>query len=110
MSIAERRLIGLQIVTGLVVAFVRHGLERHRIPWDLQQFLISWFIHTVAVIAFTAIAAAPIIGSHKFFLGYEYDASKDKIEQLAFYLSMAVLVASVCILCLASYVPADDYD
>jgi hypothetical protein len=110
MSASEWRLIGLQVVTGLVVAFVRHALQTHRM-WDsFGQFLVSWVIHTVAVIVLMAIALVPILWFHKFFLGYEYEGTKKKSEELSFYLLMTVLVASVCIFLVAHNVPMDDLD
>jgi hypothetical protein len=110
MSPSGWRLIGLQVLTGLVVAFVSHDLEQHRVVWDsFEQFFISWIIHTVAVVALVGIAAFPILRFHKFFLGYEHEGSKNKFRELGFYIAMTVLVASVCIFFVSHYVPTDDY-
>ena len=109
MSAVEWRLIGLQVITGLVVAFVRHDLEKHRVVWDsVEQFLVAWFVHTIAIMVLTAIAAVPILRFHKFFLGYEREGFKDKIEELSFYILMTALVASICIFFIAHYVPTYD--
>lgn len=111
MSASEWRLIGLQIITALAVTFVRHDLEKHRVAWDsFGDFLIAWFIHTIAVIMLIAIAAVPILRFHKFFVGRELSTSKGDVEAVTFYVLMTVLVASVCIFVVAHHVPIDDYD
>jgi uncharacterized membrane-anchored protein YhcB (DUF1043 family) len=109
MSTVEWRLIGLQVVTGLVVAFVRHDLEKHRVLWDsFEQFAVSWFIHTIGVMVLTVIVGVPILRFHKFFLGYQRKGFKDEIQDLTFNILMTVLVASICIFFVAHYVPTED--
>ena len=111
MSASEWRLFGLQIATGLAVTFVRHDLEKHRVAWDsLGDFLITWFIHTIALLVLIAITTVPILRFHKFFVGHELSTSKGDVETVGFYVLMTVLVASVCIFFVAHYVPIDDYD
>ena len=106
----ELRLIGLQVVTGLAVAFVRHDLQNPRVAWDsLANFAASWFIHTIAVMVLMAIAFASILRFHKFFLGYEAKGFKNEVEALSYYVLMTVLVASVCIFLMAHYTPTDEY-
>jgi hypothetical protein len=108
-SVVKWRLIGLQVITGLAVAVVRHDLEDRRVVWDsFVQFLFDWFIHTVALTVLIGIVAIPILRLHKFFLGYEHAGFKE-IEELTFYALMTVLVASVCIFLVAHYVPTEDY-
>jgi len=107
MSSREWRLIGLQIVTGLVVAFVRHELETHQVVWDtFEQFLVSWILHTVGLVVFVGIAAFAILRFHKLFLGEE---SKDnRFAQVWYYILMTALVGSVCVFIAAHYGPIDE--
>jgi len=107
MSSREWRLIGLQIVTGLVVAFVRHELETHQVVWDtFEQFLVSWILHTVGLVVFVGIAAFAILRFHMFFLGEE--PQDKRFQQVWYYILMTVLVASVCIFFAAHYGPIDE--
>jgi hypothetical protein len=47
----EAKELGLLVVTGLVVAFVRHGVERHWKPWSSwEQFFGYWFIRSLVVL------------------------------------------------------------
>jgi len=107
MSSREWRLIGLQIVTGLVVAFVRHELETHQVVWDtFEQFLVSWILHTVGLVVFVGIAAFAILRFHKLFLGEE---PKDNgFAQVWYYILMTALVGSVCVFIAAHYGPIDE--
>lgn len=98
--------IGLVIVTGLVVTWVRQGVSHH---WhgftSWESFFISWFIHTIAVSVFSAFAAAAIMGTHKFFLGAAYN---DDTEKLAFYVVMAALVGAFAIAVVANAPEVED--
>jgi hypothetical protein len=68
----ETREVLLVIITGLVVAYVRHGLEHHWKSWDTwQDFFATWFVDVFAVAVSIAIAYAAIMATHKFFLGRE---------------------------------------
>ena len=103
------------IVAGLAVTIVRHDLQIPHTAWEWYgQFFVSWFIHTMGVAVLCAISAGAIIMSHKFFLGYEFDdkdplrAFDDKSHQLAVYILITVVVASVCVLMIAHYVPIND--
>ena len=78
----ETRGIGLIIFTGLIVSWVRQGLQHHWHSFaSWEQFFISWFIHALGVGILSGFAAAAIIGSHKFFVGTE---RKDDFENLFF--------------------------
>jgi hypothetical protein len=107
MSARVWRLIGLQIVTGLVVAFVRHELETHQVVWDtFEQFLVSWIIHTVGLTVLGGIAAFAILRFHKFFLGEE--PKDNSFQQVWYYILMTALVASLWIFFAAHYGPIDE--
>lgn len=105
----EKREIALVIFTGLVVAFVRHGLQHHWKAWDLwEDFFLAWFFHTMAVALLMAASMAAIIFSHKFFLGYN---KEDYGRELTFYILMTILVAALGILVVAHWPASDDeYD
>jgi hypothetical protein len=105
----EKREYALIIFTGLVVAWVRHGLQYH---WKAfaswEDFFLSWFIHTMGVVLLMGVALAAIIYSHKYFLGYD---SKDNGREMTFYIQMTILVAALGIAFLALRGPSDDdYD
>jgi hypothetical protein len=68
----ETREVKLWVFTGLVVAYVRQGLQHHWRLWgSIGDFLAAWLIHTFGVGILGAAAGAAIIYSHKFFLGYD---------------------------------------
>ncbi len=100
--------VGLVIMTGLIVSWVRHGIEHHWhgfASWD--SFFLSWFIHTVGVSVFSAFAAAAIMGTHKFFLGDEW---KGDVKEMAFYVVMTVLVGAFAVGLVANAPEVDDDD
>ena len=98
----------LIIITGLAVAYVRHGLEHHWKSWDTWgDFFIAWFVYSFAVMLFTGIALAAIIYTHKFFLGYD----KTDMQGITFYIVMTVLVGALFIWFIAmNWSPSDDDD
>jgi hypothetical protein len=105
---AETREGGLWVFTGLVVAYVRHGLQHHWRLWDsIGDFLAAWLIHTFGVGILGAAAAAAIIYSHKFFLGYD---KKEYGHELFFYIIMTILVAALGIALVAHWPSSDDFD
>jgi uncharacterized membrane protein YeaQ/YmgE (transglycosylase-associated protein family) len=104
----QARGIGLVIVTGLIVSWVRQGLQHH---WHAfaswESFLISWFIHAIGVSVFSVFAAAAIMGAHKFFVGDRYE---NDIETLVFYVVMTVLVGAFAVAIVANAPSAGDND
>lgn len=104
----EKREIALIVFTGLVVSWVRHGLQYHWKPWDSwEDFFLYWFIHTIGVTLLMAASMAAIIFSHKFFLGYD---KKDYGRELTFYIMMTILACALSIAFLALRGPSDDLD
>jgi hypothetical protein len=102
----QARGIGLVVVTGLIVSWVRHGLQHHWHGYESwESFFSGWFIHTVGVSIFSAFAAATIIGTHKFFLDDEW---KGDINRVAFYVVMTVLVGAFAIAVVANAPETDD--
>jgi hypothetical protein len=104
----QLRGVGLVIVTGLIVTWVRQGIQHH---WhgfaSWESFFISWFIHTIAVSIFSVFAGVAIVGTHKFFLGAGYN---DETEKLVFYVVMTVLVGAFAIAIVANAPGVDDDD
>ena len=96
----EARSIGLVVTTGLIVSFVRQGIQHH---WhgfaSWESFFISWFIHTIGVSVFSAFAAAAIMGTHKFFLGDRWEGD---VGDAVFYAVMTVLVSAFAIAVVAN--------
>jgi hypothetical protein len=102
----QARAIGLVVITGLIVSWVRQGIQHN---WhgfgSWESFFVSWFIHTVGVSVFSAFAAAAIMGTHKFFLGDEW---KGDVGEVAFYVVMTVLVGAFAIAIVANAREVDD--
>ena len=102
----QARRIALLVLTGLIVSWVRQGLEHH---WKAfaswEMFFASWIIHTIGIAVFTAIAFAAITYLYDFFVG---DERTDDSETVMFYIVMTVLVGALCIAFVANYVPSDD--
>jgi MFS superfamily sulfate permease-like transporter len=104
----DKRGIALVIFTGLVVAWVRHGVQHHWKSWgSWEAFFVAWFIHTMALAVLIVAALAAIIFTHKFFLGYD---KKDYGRDLTFYIVMTILVAALGIAIVANSPPRDDFD
>lgn len=102
----EKREIALVIFTGLMVAWVRHGLTHHWHGWDSWgDFLAEWFVHTMGVVLLMGVAFAAIIYSHKFFLGYSKESYG---RELTFYIVITILVASIGIVVVAHWPASDD--
>jgi hypothetical protein len=104
----EARGIGLVVITGLIVSWVRQDIQHH---WhgfaSWESFFISWFIHAIGVSVFSVCAAAAIMGTRKFFVG---DENKEDTETLVFYVVMTVLVGAFAIAIVANAPGVDDDD
>jgi hypothetical protein len=96
----------LLVVTGLAVAYVRHGLEGNWGKWEsIEQFLAGWFVHTMCLALFMAIAATAILRLHEFFLGTKRES--DDFEELFYNVLMTVLVGTIFIFIIAHWSPSD---
>jgi hypothetical protein len=96
-------------VTGLVVGYVRHGINKQWGAWDsIEQILGYWFIHTIALVLFMVISSAIILQLHEFFLGYKAEGRTE--EELPVYVLMTVLIGAVAIFLMSHWVPSDDSD
>jgi hypothetical protein len=103
------REFGLTLFTGLMVAYVRHGLQHHWTLWDsIGDFFAAWFFHTIAVVMLMAASLAAIIYTHNFFLRYE---KKEVGREVIFYILMTILVAALGIAIVAHWPSSgDDFD
>jgi hypothetical protein len=101
----EARNIALVFITGWVVTWVRQGLQHHWHSFSSwESFFVAWFIHTIGVSIFSAIAGLLMATTHKFFTGSEW---KGNIEELAFCVVMTVLAGAVAIALVANWAPSD---
>ena len=91
----QTKCIALVVFTGLVVSWVRQGLEHHW-KWfaSWEDFFLSWFIYTQVVAFLAVFAGVAIIATHRFFVGSEYG---DDNDQLIFYVVMTALVSAIFI-------------
>jgi hypothetical protein len=84
----------LVLITSLVVAYVRHGVNTHWKSWDsIEQIAISWFVHALALLLFILITSAIILRSHEFWLGHKPASNAE--EDVSFNVLMTVLIAAV---------------
>jgi hypothetical protein len=110
MSIDSKRFV-LVAMAGLAVAFVRQILQYQRYAWESWGlFFVSWFIHYVAIAIFIAITYACIMGWEKVFLGERAQHKTLSLDHFLVYISIAVIVAAICIFVLAHWVPVGDDD
>jgi hypothetical protein len=103
----QARRIALIIVTGLVVSWVRQGLQHQWHSFSSwESFFYAWFIHTIGVAIFSAVAGWLIMTTHKFFTGSEW---KGDAEEVAFCVVMTVLAGAVA-LALVAHWPLSEFD
>ena len=102
----KTRQVALIVFTGLVVTFVRHGLEKHWRPFEsAEQFLIGWMIHSIAAFLLSAIAAIVIARSNRFFTGHQ---EVPELEDLVTYALLTILVGAIAILIVANWPERDE--
>lgn len=94
--------------TSLVVAYVRTFLQYHRYAWEsIGQFLISWFLHYIAVVLVAVVAYAFIKSNEHRFLEDDSQRKGLTIDEAYVYVSFVVLVVAVSIFLIAHWVPSD---
>ncbi len=104
----EVRGIGLVVFTGLVVSWVTQELQHNWHSFSSWEgFFFLWVINTLAVGVFSALVAAAIAGTHKFFTGEE---RKEGMETLVFYVVMTVLLGALAVAAMANAVRSEDDD
>jgi hypothetical protein len=97
----------LWVVTGLAVAYVRHGIETQWASWESAgQFFGYWFIHSAALALFVSIAGATIGRFYEFFLGYKRESAQ--FDDVIYMILMTVLIGSVCVFIVAHWSPSDE--
>jgi hypothetical protein len=98
-------------VTALVVAFVRTYLQYHRYGWEsVGAFLISWFVHYLAVGVFAVVCGAFISSSAPFFLGKDSQRRELATAELLVYVSLVVLAAAIIMFVLAHWPASEWYE
>jgi prolipoprotein diacylglyceryltransferase len=103
----EARITALTIFAGLVVSWVRNGLQHHwRSFPSWGWFFTLWIVHIFGVVLFCGIALAAIIYTHKLFLGYNLK-NRDGNE-LYFYIVMTVLVGALSVAALTHLPPTTE--
>jgi len=105
----RNRVIGLIVFTGLVVAWVRRGLEHH---WQSfaswGDFFLSGFGHAFAVAFASVFAAAVMSGTLRFFVGSE--CKDDDSDKLFVCAVMTVLVVAIFLAIAASPMGPPDWN
>ena len=87
------RLALLLVGAALGVTLIRNDLSHAADSgWD---FLSDWFAHTFCLLLLLPLAIASIIRFHKFFVGHPKAALEDSYHEVAFYVLMTVLVATL---------------
>lgn len=98
-------------VTALVVAYVRSYLQYHQYSWpSIGQFLISWLIHYLAILALVAVSYAFINTKADFFLGNKTERDRITKEEAAVYVSIVLLIAAVLMFFVAHWPQSDIYE
>jgi hypothetical protein len=89
----------LWIITGLAVAFVRHGIHLKSALYEvLEDFFGYWLMYTVALALFVPTTAFLIDRYHTSILGRKISCPKD---DLIAYVLVTVLMVTVAVLVLA---------
>jgi formate hydrogenlyase subunit 3/multisubunit Na+/H+ antiporter MnhD subunit len=98
-------------ITALVVAYVRSYLQYHQYSWQsIEQFVISWLIHYLAILGLVAISYAFINTKADFFLGNKTERDRKTKEEATVYVSIVLLVAAVLIFFVAHWPQSDIYE
>ena len=106
LSLRARRGILLGI-TSFVVAYVRSFLQYHLYFWgSIEQFLISWLIHYLAILFLIIVSLVFIKMDAHFFLGKDTKSSSITMDEFTVYVSVVLLIAAVAIFLLAHLQPA----
>lgn len=101
----------LMAIAGLVVAYVRTGLQYKRYGWDsFTGFAASWFVHYIALALLVGASAIVIQRVEGFFFGDNKTRSRVDVDDLLVYVPIVALVAAVAIFVLAHWVPIGDFD
>ena len=93
-------------ITSLVVAYVRSFLQYHQYIWgSIEQFLISWLIHYLAILFLIIVSLVFINTDAHFFLGKDAENSSITKDEFTVYVSVVLLIAAVAIFLLAHLQP-----
>jgi ABC-type enterochelin transport system permease subunit len=102
----DPRVTILAAIAGLFIAYDRQVLQYHRYWWDsVFDFVISWFVHYIAVILVVGIAYA-ITRSGASFLRSRSETFRDlTLEEVMVYGFIVVIVAAAAAFFIAHVVP-----
>lgn len=95
-------------VAALVVAYVRRFLQYHQYSWrSIQSFLLSWFVHYIAILILGGISYALINSKAYLFLSDKSGRDRITIDEAIVYVSIVLLVAAVFIFLVAHWPQPD---
>ena len=104
----DPRITVLAVIAGLFVAYDRQVLQHHRYWWDsVFDFLISWFVHYIAVILVVGVAYAISRGNVSFLLGRSERLRDLTLDEAMIYGFIIVIVAAVAIFLITHAVPLE---
>lgn len=104
----DPRVTSLAAIAGLLVAWDRQILQYRRYSWgSVTDFLISWFVHYIAVILILGVAFAITRGNASFLLGRSETLRKLTTEEGLIYGCIIVIVAAMAVFFIAHWVPIE---
>jgi hypothetical protein len=101
------KVAALGVITALVVAFVRYNISHDRT--GIIGLLLSWLVHFILLVVFSAIAGALILVWSKFYLGEDNQITINDFVKIQYFIYMPLLLAAVAIGFASGYVPSE-YD
>jgi type IV secretory pathway TrbL component len=100
-----KRLHCLGYAASLGVTAIRHGVIHNWKTWDALWTIGEYFVaNWISIFVYIIVTAGAISYYSKFYLGYEDEIRTEKIQ---YYLTMAVLVASILIFIGMHWIPTD---
>jgi hypothetical protein len=105
---SDPRVTALPAIAGLVVAYVRNILQYHQYSWDSWlEFLVTWFVHYIAVLLIAGVAYAFTRGKETLLLGRSETLRHMTVEEAIIFGSVLAIVAAAAILMLVHWIPVD---
>jgi hypothetical protein len=95
----ETKSVGLVVFTGLVVYWVRAGLDKHWKSLTWSDFFSFWFLDAFTVLVVSGIAVTAIIFTENFFVGRSKDEDYNRVF---FYIVMTILIVALFVGFIAS--------
>jgi hypothetical protein len=105
---SDLRVTALPAIAGLVVAYVRNILQYHHYSWgSWLEFLVTWFVHYIAVLLIAGVAYAFTRGKETLLLGRSETLRHMTVEEAIIFGSVLAIVAAAAILMLVHWIPVD---